>query len=65
MNKTEVCMFCRYRRTRAGTGGAGACCPAEEVLNTGPQAGERPVQGRARAMPERLRTPARPPQPIR
>jgi hypothetical protein len=65
MNKTEVCMFCRYRRTRAAADGSGACCAAEEVLGTGPEAGDRPVQGRARAMPERLRSPKRPQPPLR
>jgi hypothetical protein len=58
-------MFCRYRRTRAGADGAGACCPAEEVLHTGPEADGRPVQGRARAIPERLRAPAPAQQPLR
>jgi hypothetical protein len=65
MNKTEVCMFCRYRRTRAGADGSGACCPAEEVMGARPDAAERPTQGRARAMPERLRSPKRPQQPLR
>jgi len=65
MNKTEVCMFCRYRRTRAGADGLGACCPGEEVLRPRPEENERPVQGRARAMPERLRSPVRPQNPLR
>ena len=65
MDKTEVCMFCRYRRIRGAADGAGACCPAEEVLRSGPEADGRPVQGRARAMPERLRSPAPPQPPLR
>jgi len=59
MNKTEVCMFCRYRRTRGAA--AASCCAGQEALRSTAEA-ERPSQGLARAMPERLRSPApRPP----
>jgi hypothetical protein len=59
MTKAQVCMFCRYRKSRARD--AAACCAAQEVLGSKPQAAAGTVQGAARAMPERLRQP--PPRP--
>ena len=55
MNKPQVCMFCRYRRSRALD--VEACCAAAELARPAVQADARPAQGLARALPERLRAP--------
>jgi hypothetical protein len=56
MNKTEVCMFCRYRRSRAN--GPAACCAAQEVMASRAETADAHAHGAARAIPERLRQPA-------
>jgi hypothetical protein len=61
MNKPHVCMFCRYRKSRARD--LEACCAGAEVLRSSPDAADRPQQGMARGMPERLRHPAPMPYP--
>jgi hypothetical protein len=56
MNKPHICMFCRYRKSRAGD--LDACCAGAEALRAKPDAWDRVVPGAARAMPDRLRPPA-------
>jgi hypothetical protein len=56
MNKPQVCMFCRYRKSRARD--LEACCAGADVLSSQTEAGDRPQQGKAQGMPERLRHPA-------
>jgi hypothetical protein len=62
MNKPHVCMFCRYRKTRAGD--FAACCAGAEVLRSQAEAVERLPQAAARGMPERLRHAAPKPHPF-
>jgi hypothetical protein len=54
MQKTQVCMFCRYRRTLAPSQGSASCCAGEAA----PAKTTEARQGPARAMPDRLRSPA-------
>jgi hypothetical protein len=56
MSKPQVCMFCRYKKSRARD--AAACCAGAEVLRTQADAREAAPQVLARGMPERLRHPA-------
>jgi len=61
MQKTQVCMFCRYRRTLSDVAGAGPCCAGPEMPRTkalDEQMAPRP----ARALPQRLRSPTHPDQ---
>ncbi|MCS0590164.1 hypothetical protein ACFQ09_21090 [Massilia norwichensis] len=55
MNKPQVCMFCRYRKSRALD--AEACCAAAELARPAKEGVDHPMQGMARGMPERLRAP--------
>jgi hypothetical protein len=59
MSNPQVCMFCRYKKSRARD--AAACCAGAEVLQAQADRhdGAPPLQ--ARGMPERLRHP--PPKP--
>jgi hypothetical protein len=56
MNKPQVCMFCRYRKRRALD--VEACCAAAELSRPAKETEDRPLQGMARAIPDRLRAPA-------
>jgi hypothetical protein len=56
MNKPHVCMFCRYRKTRAQD--LEACCAGAEVLRAKTDTADQAPQGLARGVPERLRHPA-------
>jgi hypothetical protein len=61
MNDPHVCMFCRYRKSRARD--LEACCAGAELLASQPNAAENAPRLAARGMPERLRYPApRPPE---
>ncbi|CAH0183486.1 hypothetical protein SRABI118_01306 [Massilia sp. Bi118] len=62
MNQPQVCMFCRYRRSRGA--GQEACCPGEELSRQTKDAARTP-QGMGRAIPERLRSPNLPQHPAR
>jgi hypothetical protein len=61
MSKPQVCMFCRYKKSRARD--AEACCAGAEVLRTQADAREGAAPLLARGMPERLRHPAPKPFP--
>jgi hypothetical protein len=56
MSKPQVCMFCRYKKSRARD--LAACCAGAEVLRAGAGTHEGAPQALARGMPERLRHPA-------
>lgn len=53
MHNTQVCMFCRYRRTTAGASALAPCCAdrrevrqtSETVAPVPPPARERPSRG--------------------
>jgi len=54
MQKTQVCMFCRYRRTATPPNGPASCCAGEDTAVKKAEAGQRPPS----AMAERLRATA-------
>jgi hypothetical protein len=54
MQKTQVCMFCRYRRTLSPSQGPASCCAGGATPPEKLDAAQHP----ARAMPDRLRSPA-------
>jgi hypothetical protein len=54
MQKTQVCMFCRYRRTLSPSHGPASCCAGEAAPAEKADTDLHP----ARAMPDRLRSPA-------
>jgi hypothetical protein len=54
MQKTQVCMFCRYRKTLTPSQGPASCCAGDTAPAKKTEAEQRP----ARAMPDRLRSPA-------
>jgi hypothetical protein len=54
MQKTQVCMFCRYRKTRHARDPE-SCCAGEEVAARDKTEAADPQQGRRAPMPERLR----------
>jgi len=58
MSKPQVCMFCRYRRSRALE--LEACCAASELAQPAKDAGDLPMQGAGRGIPNRLRAPQAP-----
>jgi len=51
-------MFCRYRRSRALE--LEACCMAAELAQPAKDAGDLPMQGAGRGIPNRLRAPQAP-----
>jgi hypothetical protein len=61
MSKPQVCMFCRYKKSRARD--LAACCAGAEVLCTRAESHENAPRLLARGMPERLRHPAPKPYP--
>jgi hypothetical protein len=54
MQKTQVCMFCRYRRTISPANGPASCCAGGDTPVKKTDTDQRP----ARAMPDRLRATA-------
>jgi hypothetical protein len=56
MSKPQVCMFCRYKKSRARD--LGACCAGAEATRAQAASHEGAPQVPARAVPERLRYPA-------
>lgn len=53
MQKTQVCMFCRYRKTLSPSHGPASCCAGEAAPKKKTEADQQP----ARAMPDRPRAP--------
>jgi hypothetical protein len=58
MQKTQVCMFCRYRQTLSPSHGPASCCAGE----AGPAEKMDADRQAARPTPDRLRAPAPRPQ---
>jgi hypothetical protein len=58
MYKTQVCMFCRYRKIAAERSGSSACCPGEEIRRVETAgAAARTSQGPGLAIPDHGRSP--------
>lgn len=54
MQKTQVCMFCRYRQTLSPSHGPASCCAGAPAPTDNTEADQRA----ARPSPDRMRAPA-------